>query len=337
MRIICCEAFFLKTKLALEKKTLYLQILKCIEMRKKYIAFFIFLCCVFVFANAQRYNRNAIKKADNRQQIRIGLRTGLNLSDLTSADGLDIWNGLAYYNNQGEYIGLTDTKPFKIGFNFGLTAQGNLSGNWWWQTGLSFTQKGYKLNTQNLEISATAGYMQIPFEIMYKFPVKNANFLVSAGVFAGIGVAGFTNFEDHYGEERSPRLNHEFRPDPVITGVEESTILIGCDITVHGANDYWKDKDDTFASDGTWIFDGGFQLGVGIEWWRLQLMLTYQYSLTPLYDYDYDYSYRYKPRNLDYKTSFEFFNIKDITSPRQQMISITLSYFFDNWNHGIKL
>jgi len=298
---------------------------------------FIIACCTLLLSNAQRYNRNTVKRADDRQQIRIGVRSGLNLSDLTSAEGLDIWNGLAYYNMQGEYIGFTDTKPFKIGFNLGVIAQGNLSGNWWWQTGLLFSQKGYKLNTQNVEISARAGYMQIPFEILYKFPIKKTNFIVSAGVFSGIGVAGFTNFEDHYGEERSPRFNHEFRPGPKITDNEESTDLIGCDITVHGANDYWKDKDDTFASDGTWIFDGGFQLGVGIEWWRLQLMLNYQYSLTPLYDYNYDYSYRYRVRNMDNKNAFDYFGIKNMSSPNQQMISISISYFFDNWQHGIKL
>lgn len=306
-------------------------------MKKKHIIIFVFAGVLLFNLNAQRYNPDAIRLSPNKDQIRIGLRAGLNLSDLTSADGLDIWNGLAYYNEANEYIGLTDTKPFKIGFNFGLVAQGNLTGNWWWQGSFIFTTKGYKLSTQNLDIKATAGYMQIPLEIMYKFPIKKTNLLVSAGVFAGIGVYGFTYFEDHYGEEQSPRIHHTFKPTPTITGIEESNELIACDITVHGANDYWKDEDDTFASDGTWIFDGGFQLGLGFEWWRFQFMLTYQYSLTPFYDYDYDYSYRYRPKGMNTKNSFDYFGIKDISSPRQHVISFNIFYFFDNLKHNIRL
>ncbi|MBR1769635.1 MAG: PorT family protein [Bacteroidales bacterium] len=306
-------------------------------MKKRYILFLVFTCLVLFSLNAQRYNRNSIKKANTKEQIRIGLTAGLNLGDLTSATGLDIWNGLAYYDIEGNYIGFTDTKPFKKGFSFGVTFQYNLSGYWWAQSGLLFATKGYKLETQDIDIDATTGYVQVPIEIMYKFPVKKTNFIVSAGLFAGIGVYGFTDYEDHYGENASPRLNHPFSPDPLITGIEESTNLIGCDITVHGANDYWKDKDDTFASDGTWIFDGGVKVGVGVEWWRLQFMINYQYSLTPLYDYGYDYTSRYEVRDLNYKNSFDYFGLGTMSSPRQHVFSFTLTYFFDNWNHGIRL
>jgi hypothetical protein len=69
--------------------------------------------------SAQRRNKAPL--------IRLGLRTGFNMSDLTSAKGLDVYNGLAYYDEQLNYIGFTDTKPFKFGFNVGVTAQAQLN------------------------------------------------------------------------------------------------------------------------------------------------------------------------------------------------------------------
>lgn len=306
--------------------------------RKKHIILLISACILALSVNAQRYNPKSIKRTNTKEQIRIGLTAGVNMSDLTSAKGLDIWNGLAYFDKNSNYIGFTDTKPFKWGFNFGVTAQGRFgsSAHLFWQSSLLYTTKGYKVSTQNVDISATAGYMQIPLEVMYKFPAKNTSFIVSAGAFLGVGVAGFTDFEDHYGEDYSPRQNHPALQSPYINEDLGTSVYIGCDYSVHGANVYWKDRDDTFASEGTWRFDGGFQLGVGVEYKSLQFMLRYQYSLTPFYDYGYDFSYRYKQRGQSYHTSFEYFNI-DIDSPRQQLITFSISYFFDNFNHGIRL
>lgn len=289
--------------------------------------------------SAQRYNPNSIRRSNDNEQIRLGIRAGFNMSDMTNAQGLDIWNGLAYFDKNSNYIGFTDTKPFKLGFNVGITAQGHFSptSNLYWQGSFIYTTKGFQLNTQNVEIDATAAYMQLPLEIMYKFPAKNANFLVSAGAFLGVGVYGFTDFEDHYGEDESPRDQHQALQAPYINEALGTTNLIGCDYSVHGANVYWKDRDDTFESEGTWRLDGGLQLGLGVEYWRFQFMLTYQYSFTPFYDYGYDFSYRYQERGQDYSTSFEYFNLTNIKSPRQQLISLTISYFFDNFKHGLSL
>ena len=76
-------------------------------------------------AMAQRRNKAPL--------IRLGFRAGFNMSDLTSAKGLDLYNGLAYYNEQLEYIGFTDTKPFKYGFNAGFSAQAQMSDSWFLQ------------------------------------------------------------------------------------------------------------------------------------------------------------------------------------------------------------
>ncbi|MBQ7984151.1 MAG: outer membrane beta-barrel protein [Bacteroidales bacterium] len=305
----------------------------------------VLLCLVFAaFGSslyAQRYLDNAIRRPDDyRQKIRLGLRAGVNMSDLTSAEGLDVWNGLAYWNLKEEYIGFTDTKPFKMGFNAGLTAQLHLTGNWYTQASIMYTTKGYKISSQQVDITATCNYMQLPVELLYKYPAGDIELVGSLGLFLGVGVNGFTEFIDHYGETDEPRLFHQDLQQPYVNEELGSTNLVGCDYTVHGAKNYWYDKDDSFNTEGNYRIDAGLQIGLGVEWWRFQLMFTYQYSLTYLYNYGYDFSYRYNEaggKYAGYHNSFEFFNMDKLTSPRQHVLMFTLSYFFDNWNHGLKI
>ena len=297
----------------------------------------LFLSMLFLLLSVSFSENLSAQRRNKAPLIRLGLRAGFNMSDLTSAKGLDIYNGLAYYDEQLNYIGFTDTKPFKFGFNAGFAAQAQLSDYFFLQANLLYTTKGYKLNTQNVEISARADYLQIPIDFMYKYELNDDWRLVgSAGLFFGFGLYGFTDFEDHYGEKDTPRLQHQSLRQPFRneeTGVHN---LICFDPTVHGAT-YWKDRNDTFATEGTWQVDGGFQIGLGFEWKSVQFLVQYQYSLTPFYDYEKEFRGRYEAKNIeDASTSFEYFDLEVPSSPRQQLITFSVSYFFDNWNHGIR-
>lgn len=297
----------------------------------------LFLSMLFLLLSVSFSENLSAQRRNKAPLIRLGLRAGFNMSDLTSAKGLDIYNGLAYYDEQLNYIGFTDTKPFKFGFNAGFAAQAQLSDYFFLQANLLYTTKGYKLNTQNVEISARADYLQIPIDFMYKYELNDDWRLVgSAGLFFGVGLYGFTDFEDHYGEKDTPRLQHQSLRQPFRneeTGVHS---LICFDPTVHGAT-YWKDRNDTFATEGTWQVDGGFQIGLGFEWKSVQFLVQYQYSLTPFYDYEKEFRGRYEAKNIeDVSTSFEYFDLEVPSSPRQQLITFSVSYFFDNWNHGIR-
>lgn len=304
---------------------------------KKYITIFALTLIVCSPVFSQRYLDNAIRRPDDyRQKIRLGIRAGVNISDLTSATGLDIWNGLAYFDMSKTYIGFSDTRA-KIGFNAGISAQIHLNNNWYAQASLMYTNKGYKLSTQQVDIDATAAYMQIPIELVYKYPVGSVDLIGSIGAFLGVGVYGFTDFEDHYGEEDEPRQFHQGIREPYINEEIGDINLVGCDYTVHGANVYWKDKDDTFNTEGNYRIDGGVQLGLGFEFWRFQFMFSYQFSLTYFYNYNYDFSKRYEEIGQSYHNSFEYFNMDVMTSPRQHVLSFTLTYFFDNWKHGLKI
>jgi len=327
----------------------------------RYKRYIIALLLVFVCvggANAQRYLDNAIRRPDdNRNKIRLGLRFGANISDLTSANGLDIWNGLMFWDMNEEYIGFTDTRS-KIGFNTGISAQLKLWDRWYVQASLIYTTKGYKINSQEVDIDVNAHYMQLPLEMIYKYPVGNCDLLVSGGLFLGVGVNGTTHFYDHYGEGADPRQFHDAKQKPYINEELGVYDLIGCDPTVHGANVYWSDDDDTFLSEGTYRIDGGVQLGLGFEYKCFQFMINYQFSLTYLYDYNYDFSNRYITKaNFEnvvdptdpayskyynsngefYHNSFEYFSKDVMTSPRHHALMFTVTFFFDKFKHGLKL
>ena len=302
-------------------------------MKKKNVVSFIaiFILLIGGFNSfAQRTNR--------APENRFGIRAGFNMSDLTSANGLDVFNGLAFYNKNLEYVGFTDTKPFQYGYNIGLTGQIKISGPWFIQPSLIFTTKGYKLNTQNkgyfsqnVEMDAKTYYIQIPVDLVWKFSFSDDfRFFVQGGGFLGFGIAGETHFLDHYGEKTMPRNLHQQTSIP-----SESNGYIGYDYTVHQLLN--EDLDDTFMVEGTNRWDAGAELGLGFEYKRFQISLSYQYSFTPLYDYNHDFTLRYKEKGIDNTSnSFEYLNIETPKSPSQHVISITLAYYLDLFSNKIK-
>lgn len=311
-------------------------------MKRNIISSFIavvLLVCFTQNLKAQRQNR--------APEARFGIRVGYNMSDLTSANGLDAFNGVAFYNQQKQYVGFTDTKPFQTGFNVGFTGQIHIASSWYFQPSLIFTTKGYKVNTQNkdnqyqnIEITAQAYYAQLPLDVVWKYSVNDDwRFFVSGGGFVGIGVGGTTKFYDHYGEFSQTGQGHV--PGPA-TGAEAPDAIngyIGYDCTVHGLGTaYNKDEDETFESDGTNKIDAGLELGLGFEWKNFQLTLGFQYSLTPLYNYDYDYTSRYvqKYHTTKFSNSFDYLGVQKPTSPCQYLLSVTLSYYLDIFTNRFK-
>lgn len=293
------------------------------------VAILILLVCA-IETNAQRRNK--------APQTRFGFRAGFNMSDLTSSKGLDIMNGIAFYDQNLNYVGFTDTKPFKYGFNVGFTSQIQLSDSWFLQPSLVLTSKGYKLNTQNLgnewqdiEIDCQAYYVQLPVDVVWKYELSDDwRFLTQIGGYIGVGVSGTTYFNDHYGEKELPRKQHEQTPDPSIYNG-----YIGYDFSVHGLSP--SDYDATFETDGTNKLDLGAELGIGFEYKNFQLMLNYQYSFTPLYDYSYDFAARYLERGIkNTNTSFDYLKQKTPSAPSQYVISLTLSYYFDFFSNKLK-
>ncbi|MFA7081498.1 MAG: porin family protein [Bacteroidales bacterium] len=302
-------------------------------MKKKNVVSFIAISLLLIGgfnSFAQRTNR--------APENLFGIRAGFNMSDLTSAKGLDVFNGLAFYNKDLEYVGFTDTKPFQYGFNVGATGQIKIADSWYVQPSLMFTTKGYKLNTQNkgyldqnVEMNVKAYYLQLPIDIVWKYSFNDDfRFIVQGGAFLGFGIAGESHFLDHYGEKTIPRIQHEQTANPSIPNG-----FIGYDYTVHQISS--EDYDDTFMTEGTNRWDAGLELGLGFEYKRFQISLAYQYSFTPLYDYAHDYTLRYKEKGIqNVSNSFEALKLSAPKSPSQQVISITVAYYLDLFSNKLK-
>ncbi|MDR1724947.1 MAG: PorT family protein [Bacteroidales bacterium] len=303
---------------------------------KKYIVVFLLFVIVATSVFSQRKNRAPF--------VRFGVRAGFNMSDLTSADGLDVWNGLGIYDDNLSYKGLADTKPFKLGFNAGLTAQIRINEQWSWQPSLLLTTKGYQVEAKYidnvkeymLKINVSAYYAQLPVDFVYKYNLSNSfSFVAQAGAFVGFGAFGTTYFEDNYGQDTLPKQFHIQTNRPYYNPVTGDPVMTTTDPTVHGSNLYWKDEDDTFIPAGTWRFDAGLQIGIGFELKSFALMFQYQYSFTPMYNYDADFTYRYEAIGVSgVKNPFEYLGIKNPGSPHQQVISVNLIYYFDNLKTG---
>ena len=60
----------------------------------------IFLSMLFLLLSVSFTENLSAQRRNKAPLIRLGLRAGFNMSDLTSAKGLDVYNGLAYFDEQ---------------------------------------------------------------------------------------------------------------------------------------------------------------------------------------------------------------------------------------------
>ena len=109
-------------------------------------------------------------------QNRIGPKLGLNLSTLTLKSG-----------------GISAETKSRVGFHFGMVAEVPVNENLAIQPGILFSQKG-----SNYEIDPSPkislNYLEIPVNIVYKFPLIAYKFLVFGGPYLAYGINGKANF-----------------------------------------------------------------------------------------------------------------------------------------------
>ncbi|MDD4778245.1 MAG: porin family protein [Fermentimonas sp.] len=104
-------------------------------------------------------------------QVSLGIKGGVNMSNLY---GDEVTN-----------------ENIKIGFNVGLLADIDFSYNSAIQTGLFFTTKGFKYDSENLDYTENLMYLQLPVHYAYKLDVSPGTRVVfHAGPYAAYGVGG---------------------------------------------------------------------------------------------------------------------------------------------------
>lgn len=167
-------------------------------------------------------------------QVNLGVKGGVNMSN--------------FYGDE-----LTD-KNAKVGFHIGLAVDYEFAYNMAIQSGLFFTTKGAKYETDipvvgNIKAITNANYLQLPVHFAYKLDVTPGTRIVfHAGPYAAFGVGGKRKIDNQWTEA----LEDLFGSPDIKT----------------------FDKDYGFKP-----FDAGLGLGVGAEFGRIILDLGWDMGL----------------------------------------------------------
>lgn len=207
--------------------------------------------------------------------ITFGIKGGLNLSSLT-------------FNNNN-----IPTNRVKPGLNIGFTTTYNFSQNLFLQSGLSFTTKGAEIKGEapigfderlvypgrEAILKSNQLYVQVPVYAGYRIDVlPGAKLVLTAGPYVAYGIGG------------KSRLTGDILYDDVI---EYSTL-----------------EEKTFASRGLERFDIGLGTGIGVDFGKAIVGVTYELGLRNIGPsgnaYWPFYSNSYKNRNVALSLEYKF-------------------------------
>ena len=176
-------------------------------------------------------------------QVRPGIKLGYNLSGVKA----DFTNGVANPNAASD----PDNFHMKSGFQAGLIADCPVNDVISIQPGIRFSMMGFAdkySSNGNAKRSFSLFYLQVPVYAQYKMNIaEETNLLFQAGPYVGYGLFGRQKF---IRKGKTQDLNDTQKK-----------------ITFGG------NSDDINA------FDYGIGAGVGIEFYRFQLMATYDFGL----------------------------------------------------------
>ena len=159
----------------------------------------------------------------------FGVKGGVNFASMTfSASGMDI------------------SPKSIVGFHLGPVADFELQESLYFNTGILYSLKGYKVKMdflgESIEGTAKINYLEIPLNFAYKFSIsETSNFFVQAGPYLGYALSG---------KEKS---------DGETTDIE-------------------------FGDGGMKRFDFGIGIGAGLELGPITPSLSYQFGLANLSD-----------------------------------------------------
>jgi hypothetical protein len=115
----------------------------------------------------------------------VGVKAGLNLSNMLVKDDDDTYS---------------DDLKMKPGLHLGVTAEIPLDEMISFETGLFFTQKGYKYEQsfmgETVDIKLNLNYLEIPLQGKATFDVGGAQIYGLFGPYVGFGIAGKYKYDD---------------------------------------------------------------------------------------------------------------------------------------------
>lgn len=120
--------------------------------------------------------------AQDWQKNIFGIRVGANLSNLT-------------FKSSGSISG--DIRPnFHAGFNYERLLLNNIP--LYIESGLYYSNKGYKLIDYDEKHIVSFNYVEIPLMVNYKFRISDFTLYPSAGVYYAYGISGKETYRDEY-------------------------------------------------------------------------------------------------------------------------------------------
>lgn len=192
-------------------------------------------------------------------QIKWGMQLGLNGTNISQSVSDDYKDGFDF-----------PTKS-KFGFNLGLVVDYPLNDQMGFQSGLSFTQKGYQidwdalLKREDMEGSIDGywttnyNYLELPVHFYYKID----DFYLFAGPYFAYGLGGTSKLDASYSLEED-------------SSIKQTSTLQAVNGAVK-AEDYFDTDGDAFVIKVFNALDAGLDLGAGYKF--QQFMLKAQYSI----------------------------------------------------------
>jgi hypothetical protein len=172
-------------------------------------------------------------------QVKVGVKAGVNSASV----------GEVQINEYA--VGLDD----KLGFHAGVMLQYTASNNWGVETGLYYSLQGGKdkelERDEQYEVTATAHYLQLPVQAIYKFKLATDLQLYPAvGVYFAYGMGGKLKGSGEAMEDRSGPFNLTY--------------------------------DGDFFNDDRNKFDLGMALGLNLQYKRYLFGVSYDYGFLKL-------------------------------------------------------
>lgn len=212
-------------------------------------------------------------------QLRPGIKLGYNLSGVF-ADYL----GTKTPEELKKTMGDPENFHLKSGFQAGLIVDCPINDAWAIQPGARFSLQGFTdkyTSNGNMTRKFSLYYIQIPVYAQYRLNIaEETNLLFQAGPYAGLGLFGRQSYTR---KGKSQSLNDNQK---------KITFGNGSADDIHNAFDY------------------GVSAGAGVEFYRFQLMVAYDYGL-------YKMNFKKKVTGMDYNIDMQ-----------NQNLSVTLAFIF---------
>ncbi len=139
--------------------------------------------------------------------------------------------GLNFANANYDVSGLSLSTSSLLGLQLGVVGEFPLSQDLYFNTGLLYSQKGLKMDLAGVEVKFPINYLEVPFNLEYKYDLGGPVFFAQAGPYIGVGLSakaksGDSDEDFDFGDGDDELKRFDFGLN-VGTGVEINALQFG--------------------------------------------------------------------------------------------------------------